>query len=59
MNRFLENLIEQAEENPIVALGVGAGLITAISKLLDSGTARKNSRSWDRETKRREAKVQK
>jgi len=57
MNRFLENLKLQAEENPALALGIGAGLITAISKLLDSGVKAKNSRAWDREVARREMKL--
>lgn len=56
MNEFLENLKRQAEANPLAALGIGAGLITAIGKLLESSNERKNARSWDRETKRRAKK---
>lgn len=56
MNEFLENLKRQAAENPIVALGVGAGLITAISKLIDSNTESKNAKAWQREVNRRAAK---
>lgn len=56
MNRFIENLKNQAEDNPVLALGVAAGLITAISQLLNAGNNARNSRSWDRETMRRAMK---
>jgi len=53
MNRFLENLRRQAEENPILALGVGAAAVTAVSKLIHVGTERKNSTTWAKEVDRR------
>jgi hypothetical protein len=60
MNKFLENLKYQAEENPVLALGVTAGLITAINKSMDSisrlmnSTANtKNSKAWAKEVERR------
>lgn len=56
MNDFINNLKHQAEENPLIALGVTAGLITAISKLLDSTSTARNSKAWDRETLRRSVK---
>jgi hypothetical protein len=59
MNEFIENLKRQAEANPVLALGVAAGLITAISKLMDSSASMKNAKSWDRETMRRSMKPQK
>lgn len=59
MNDFLENLKRQAEENPIVALGVGAALITAIGKLVSSSVDAKNSKTWAREVARRSAKLKK
>lgn len=46
MNEFLENLKRQASENPIVAMGVAAGLIGAISQFV-------NSASWRKEVNRR------
>lgn len=56
MDKFLENLKTQAEENPVVALGVAAGLITAISHLINSAGNAKNSRAWAKEVARRAAK---
>ena len=56
MNDFLNNLKRQAEEQPIIALGVAAGLITAISKLIDSGATARNSNAWKQEVARRAMK---
>jgi hypothetical protein len=56
MNDFLNNLQRQAEENPVLALGVAAGLITAISKLIDSTGNARNSRAWAQEVRRRAMK---
>ena len=63
MNEFLENLKRQAEEQPMVALGIAAGLITAVSHLInasskriDANSNRTNAKAWDRETARRVAK---
>jgi TolB-like protein len=53
MNRFLENLQRQAEENPVLAMGVAAALITAISRLNDSRVNAKNSHAWAKEIDRR------
>lgn len=57
MNRFLDNLKRQAEENPVFALGVAAGLVTAISQLVNSGANARNSRAWQREVARRVKKT--
>lgn len=43
---FLENLKQQAEENPVLALGVAAALFTSLSKVI-------NSAAWKQETARR------
>jgi len=56
MNEFLESLKRQAIENPIVALGVGAALITAMSKLVDSTSDSRNSKAWAKEVERRNRK---
>jgi hypothetical protein len=55
-HKFVNNLKRQAEENPVLAMGVAAGLITAISKLIDSGATAANSRAWKQEVARRAAK---
>lgn len=57
MNRFLENLKTQAEDNPVVALGVAAGVITTITQLLNAAASTKNSRTWKKEVNRRSAKT--
>ena len=46
MEDFINNLKRQAEENPVLALVVAAGLITATSKLI-------NSMAWKQEVARR------
>lgn len=56
MEKFLENLKAQAEANPVLAMGVAAGLLTAISKLMDANTNARNAKSWSRETQRRAIK---
>lgn len=53
MNKFIDNLKTQTEENPVLALGVAAGLITAISKLIDATGNQRNSRAWAKEVARR------
>lgn len=54
--RFVDNLARQAEENPVLALGVAAGLITAITKLIGAGTDASNARAWKKEVARRAMK---
>lgn len=56
MDKFLNNLMHQAEENPVLALGIAAGLITAISRLVDSTGNARNSRAWAKEVQRRAIK---
>lgn len=53
MKKFTDNLKRQAEENPILALGVGAALITAMTKLLEANTARSYARTHALEVARR------
>jgi hypothetical protein len=48
-NRFLNNLKNQAEENPLMALGIAAALLTGASKLV-------NSMAWKQEVARRALK---
>jgi len=56
MEKFLDNLKRQAEENPVLALGVAAGVLTALAKLIDSGADARNSRAWAKEVQRRARK---
>lgn len=49
MDRFLENLKYQAEQNPVLALGVAAAAVTSISKLI-------NAAAWKQEVNRRTRK---
>lgn len=53
MDKFIENLKHQAEENPVLALGVAAALITAVSKLVGATNDTRNSRAWAQEVQRR------
>ena len=53
MNRFLENLKTQAQENPILAIGVTAALLTATSKLMDANTQRAYAKAHEKEIDRR------
>ena len=48
------NLKRQIEDQPLVAAGLGAALLTGAAKLLNATTAHKNSKTWRREVKRRE-----
>jgi hypothetical protein len=56
VNAFLNNLKRQAEENPILALGIGAAAATAAAKLISSVASARNSRAWAKEVSRRAAK---
>ncbi len=53
MNRFIANLQNQAEENPLLAMAIAAGLITAISKLTNSSVNMRNAKAWQKEVDRR------
>ena len=53
MNRFLENLKKQAQENPVLALAAAAAVLTATSKLMQANNERSNSRTYRLETERR------
>ena len=46
----------QIEENPLIAAGVGAALLSGGAKFLNAITASKNSKTHRREIKRREKK---
>jgi hypothetical protein len=53
MHPFLVNLKRQAEENPIVALGVGAATLTALGKLIDALGHARGSNAYAKDVNRR------
>jgi len=50
------NLKRQVEEQPLIALGVVSAALSGAAKLMNANTARKNSKTWSKEVKRREKK---
>lgn len=50
---FVARLKSEAEANPLVALGVGAAVLQACSKLLDANTARVSAKTHAKEVDRR------
>lgn len=53
MQKFIDNLKRQAQENPVVALAIGAAVITATAKLMEANNDRKKTQTWEREVERR------
>lgn len=53
MNRFLENLKTEAEDNPLVAMGIATGLLTAVNMLAKTRIEAKKSVDWSKEIDRR------
>lgn len=56
MSKFTDNLKLQIEDNPMLAVGVGAAAVTALSKLLNAGVGHRNSKTWKKEVNRRTKK---
>jgi hypothetical protein len=46
MNDFLENLKKEASANPLVAMGVAAGLLTAAGKFVEAAGSVKSKRAY-------------
>lgn len=46
MDRFIENLKREAEANPLVALGIAAGLLTAAGKFIEAAGSVKSKRAY-------------
>jgi len=44
----------QVEEQPLLAAGIGAALLSGAVRLMNANTGRKNANTWKREVKRRE-----
>lgn len=53
MNEFLENLKREAAANPIVALGIGAALLTAAGKFIEAAGHAKGSAAYAKDVERR------
>jgi hypothetical protein len=48
MNEFLENLKRDAAANPLVAMGIAAGLLTAAGKFVEAAGSVKSKRAYAR-----------
>lgn len=53
MHRFVENLKRQAEENPIMTLGIGAAVLTAVGKFIDAAGHARGSNAYAKDVNRR------
>ena len=53
MHRFIENLRRQAEENPIMTLGIGAAVLTAVGKFIDAAGHARGSHAYAKDVNRR------
>jgi hypothetical protein len=49
MKKFIDRLKAQAEENPLLALVVGAGFLTAAGKFIDAAGHATGSRAYARQ----------
>ena len=58
MDINLDNLKREAEQNPLMALGVAAALITAVAKLMDAQSASKGRRAYAKQVELRAKKFQ-
>lgn len=54
MNKAWDKIKQKWEEDPMMVIFVGSLAATAAAKLIEANTNRANSRSWDRETRRRD-----
>lgn len=54
MEKFLNNLKAQAEENPLIAIGVGVAVLTAAGKFIDAAGKAAGHRTWAKEVARRD-----
>lgn len=58
MDQFLENLQRQASENPVMAIAVGAALLTAAGKFIDATGRYKGSAAFAKDAERRAREFQ-
>jgi hypothetical protein len=57
INFNTDKLKAQLEDQPLVALGIGAAVLSGLGKLMNANTNRKNAKTWRREVVRREKKT--
>jgi hypothetical protein len=55
-NRFVQRLKVQAEENPLLAVFIGATALSVVAKVIQANTERSNARTWAKEVERRDRK---
>jgi hypothetical protein len=53
MHPFVANLKRQAEENPIMTLGIGAAVLTAVGKFIDAAGHARGSHAYAKDVNRR------
>lgn len=53
MDKFIDNLKREAENNPTVAIAVVAGLFTATAKLIEAHGHAKGSAAYAKDVERR------
>lgn len=53
MNKFLNNLKHQAEENPMLAVIAAGGAVATATQLINSLASAYGRRTWSKEVKRR------
>ena len=51
--RFLDNLKHQAEENPVMALGIGAAFLTGVGKIIAAAGHARGSHAYAKDVNRR------
>jgi len=56
MKRFVDQLSRQAEENPLLALGVASTVVAVATKFMQANAEQRNSKSWAKEVDRRRQK---
>lgn len=53
MQKFIDNLKRQAEDNPVLVMGVTAALLQSAAKVMDANTQRSYAKTHAREVDRR------
>lgn len=53
MNKVIDRIKREFEENPLQTIAVGALAVTAVAKLMDARSNAKGRRTWEMEVNRR------